>query len=135
MSGSTGLLLTILVPVAVLITIIIATLLLISYTLRRKGQISLSSAKERIEEYASVQISPVDSKVLMVPPPVPRTPRPNDVCCNRQENVPQEAAYALLQDPTQRSNSNRCTLDLTFSPSSTTHDGHTNGQEPVYNEL
>ena len=140
MSGSTGFLLTIVVSSAVLITLIIATLLLICYTLRRKLNLSSTnlSSTERVEEYASVQISPVDSKALILPPPIPSSPRPNEVCGNRQEKgpyMPQEAAYAVLEDPTQKSNSNRYSLDLTFSPNSATRDGHTNEQGPLYYTL
>lgn len=140
MSESTGLLLTIVLPAAVLITLIIATLLLICYTLRRKLNLPLTnlSSTKRVEEYASVQISPVDSKALILPPPIPSSPRPNEACGKRQEKspyMPQEAAYAVLEDPTQKSNSNRYSLDLTISPSSATRGGHTNEQGPLYYTL
>lgn len=140
MSESTGLLIIIVFPGAVLITLIIATLLFISYTLRRKRKIISSSKGEIIEEYASAPISPVDSKSQIVPPPVPSSPRPNAGCCSRQESgsdMPQEAAYAELEDPAQKNNSNRYSLDLTLPTalSSTTCGGHANEQGPVYHEL
>ena len=90
------------VTIAVLVVLILLTLLIIivKYCTRRRQKSSVTVAEDRryvIEEYASVQLSPV-SIGSTFSPPVPKSPRPQQPTQNTCVGDP---AYAVLDGPTQ----------------------------------
>jgi hypothetical protein len=105
-SDSVNILTIFIVAIAVLVVLIISTVLFIIVCTKRRRKSSVTQDRTNIiEDYASVQLSPVSLNTKFTgdprPPPVPSSPRPPQQRQDACDGHVHDQTYAVLEDPTQ----------------------------------
>ena len=94
--------------IVVLLVLIVTVLVIFQYTSRKRK--ALTSARNDIEEYASIKLSPTDTNFSISPPALPRSPRPPKPESS-SDGLNDGRTYAVLEGPTQGADGNKYSLD------------------------